>query len=64
MSYLEVGEGKRADRQSAIVIGCPPAYRGGTTKGTDLEINLIKYFPQTAYFVEKVSCLDVLILRE
>jgi len=37
----------------AIVIGCPPAYRGGTTKGTDLEINLIKYFPQTAYFVEK-----------
>ncbi|KAI9638084.1 putative oxidoreductase C terminal-domain-containing protein [Dioszegia hungarica] len=37
----------------AIVIGCPPAYRGGTTKGTDLEIQLLKHFPQTAYFVEK-----------
>nr|ODN77339.1 hypothetical protein L203_06279 [Cryptococcus depauperatus CBS 7841]ODN88515.1 hypothetical protein L204_06370 [Cryptococcus depauperatus CBS 7855] len=37
----------------AIVVGCPPAYRGGTTKGTDLEINLLKLFPRTAYFVEK-----------
>jgi hypothetical protein len=48
-------QSSRADG-SAIVIGCPPAYRGGTTKGTDLEIQLIKYFPKTAYFVEKVSC--------
>ena len=40
---------------SAIVVGCPPAYRGGTTKGTDLELHLIKLFPQTAYFIEKVS---------
>ncbi|WVQ78334.1 hypothetical protein IAT38_000419 [Cryptococcus sp. DSM 104549] len=37
----------------AIVVGCPPAYRGGTTKGTDLEINLLKLFPKTAYFIEK-----------
>ena len=44
-----------ADHSSAIIVGCPPAYRGGTTKGTDLEINLIKYFPKTAYFIEKVS---------
>jgi hypothetical protein len=40
--------------RSAIVIGCPPAYRGGTTKGTDLEIQLLKLFPKTAYFIEKV----------
>ncbi|ODO11588.1 hypothetical protein I350_00370 [Cryptococcus amylolentus CBS 6273] len=37
----------------AIVVGCPPAYRGGTTKGTDLEIQLIKLFPKTAFFIEK-----------
>lgn len=45
----------RTDRCSAIVVGCPPAYRGGTTKGTDLEIHLMKLFPKTAYFIEKVS---------
>ncbi|CAD6583923.1 MAG: hypothetical protein TREMPRED_003679 [Tremellales sp. Tagirdzhanova-0007] len=44
---------RSADNSSAIVVGCPPAYRGGTTKGTDLEINLIKYFPRTAFFIEK-----------
>jgi len=37
----------------AIVIGCPPAYRGGITKGTDLELHLLKLFPKTAYFIEK-----------
>ncbi len=46
-----------ADFRSAIVVGCPPAYRGGTTKGTDLEIHLIKLFPQTAYFIEKVCAM-------
>lgn len=40
---------------SAIVVGCPPAYRGGTTKGQDLEIQMLKLFPKTAYFIEKVS---------
>jgi hypothetical protein len=43
------------DDHSAIIVGCPPAYRGGTTKGTDLEIQLIKLFPKTAYFIEKVG---------
>ncbi|GFZ45624.1 Uncharacterized protein JCM24511_03352, partial [Saitozyma sp. JCM 24511] len=43
----------KAGDPDAIVVGCPPAYRGGTTKGTDLELTLIKYFPKTAYFVEK-----------
>lgn len=37
----------------AIVVGCPPAYRGGTTKGTDLELQLIKLFPKVSYFIEK-----------
>ncbi|OXB39073.1 hypothetical protein LQV05_004138 [Cryptococcus neoformans] len=38
---------------NAIVVGCPPAYRGGTTKGRDLEIQMLKLFPKTAYFIEK-----------
>jgi hypothetical protein len=39
---------------SAFVIGCPPKYRGGLTKGNDLEINLLKMFPNSAFFIEKV----------
>ncbi|EJT52848.1 hypothetical protein A1Q1_00753 [Trichosporon asahii var. asahii CBS 2479] len=39
----------------AIVVGCPPAYRGGVTKGTDLELTLIKLFPTVPYFIEKVA---------
>lgn len=51
--YHQFLQGSKADHPNAIVIGCPPAYRGGTTKGTDLELNLIKLFPKTAYFIEK-----------
>ncbi|KAG8878009.1 hypothetical protein FRB97_002855 [Tulasnella sp. 331] len=55
--YKTTDEYKEATKGSAdphaILVGCPPAYRGGTTKGTDLEVNLIKLFPKTAYFIEK-----------
>jgi len=37
----------------AIVIGCPPAYRGSNEPGRDLELKLLKYFPGVALFVEK-----------
>ncbi|WVQ69961.1 uncharacterized protein L199_008185 [Kwoniella botswanensis] len=50
--HADLKKQKLADPH-AIVVGCPPAYRGGTTKGTDLEINLLKLFPKTAYFIEK-----------
>ncbi|KAJ9104241.1 hypothetical protein QFC19_004058 [Naganishia cerealis] len=41
----------------AIVVGSPPAYRGGTTKANDLELQLLKLFPHSHYFVEKpVAC--------
>ncbi|WVF72073.1 hypothetical protein IAT40_006885 [Kwoniella sp. CBS 6097] len=50
--HADLKSNKIAD-PDAIVVGCPPAYRGGTTKGTDLEINLLKLFPKTAYFIEK-----------
>ncbi|KAK1924841.1 putative oxidoreductase C terminal-domain-containing protein [Papiliotrema laurentii] len=55
---VKSANGKQPD---AIVIGCPPAYRGGTTKGTDLELNLIKLFPKTAYFIEKAKVTQQLI---
>lgn len=48
---------------SAIVVGCPPAYRGGTTKGQDLEIQMLKLFPKTAYFIEKVSFMTLSLFR-
>lgn len=48
---------------SAIVVGCPPAYRGGTTKGRDLEIQMLKLFPKTAYFIEKVSFMTLPLFK-
>ena len=38
---------------SAIVIGSPPLYRGGPKPGQDLELQLLKHFPDIAMFVEK-----------
>jgi len=46
------------DNARAFIVGTPPAYRGGTTKGRNLELDLIKYFPKVAYFIEKVSFTD------
>jgi Oxidoreductase family, NAD-binding Rossmann fold len=37
----------------AVIIGCPPAFRGSTEPGRDLELQLIKYFPGVPLFVEK-----------
>lgn len=52
--YAALKEGKHT-LPKAIVVGCPPAYRGGVTKGTDLELTLIKLFPTVPYFIEKVG---------
>lgn len=40
---------------SAIIIGSPPAFRGGVNPPRDLELKLLKMFPQAAYFIEKVG---------
>ncbi|KAG7528343.1 hypothetical protein FFLO_06220 [Filobasidium floriforme] len=41
----------------AIVVGSPPAYRGGVKAPRDLELRLLKLFPNSSYFIEKpVSC--------
>jgi hypothetical protein len=39
----------------AFIVGTPPAFRGGISKGRNLEEDLLKYFPNVAYFIEKVS---------
>jgi predicted dehydrogenase len=51
--YNTALEADKLPKPHAIIVGCPPAYRGGTTKGTDLELTLIKYFPRVPYFIEK-----------
>lgn len=38
---------------SAIIVGCPPAYRGTDLPGQDLELKLLKHFPGIALFIEK-----------
>lgn len=38
---------------SAIIVGTPPAFRGGLSKGRHLELDLMKYFPTVGYFIEK-----------
>lgn len=37
----------------AVIIGCPPFFRGTTKPGRDLELQILKYFPNVAVFVEK-----------
>ncbi|KIJ44101.1 hypothetical protein M422DRAFT_228745 [Sphaerobolus stellatus SS14] len=37
----------------AIVIGCPPMFRGSTKPGRNLELQIIETFPGTPLFVEK-----------
>ncbi|GMK59488.1 hypothetical protein CspeluHIS016_0800940 [Cutaneotrichosporon spelunceum] len=51
--YNTALEADKHPAPQAIIVGCPPAYRGGTTKGSDLELTLIKYFPRVPYFIEK-----------
>jgi len=37
----------------AIIVGCPPFFRGSTKPGRDLEMQIIKHFPGVPFFVEK-----------
>jgi hypothetical protein len=34
-------------------VGCPPNFRGSEESGKDLELTLMKHFPQIPLFVEK-----------
>ncbi|KAF8590585.1 NAD binding dehydrogenase [Ramaria rubella] len=37
----------------AVIVGCPPAFRGSIKPGRDLELQIIKHFPGVPLFVEK-----------
>jgi hypothetical protein len=40
-------------RPKAIIVGSPPMYRGSTKPGRDIELQILKYFPGVAMFIEK-----------
>jgi predicted dehydrogenase len=37
----------------AVIIGSPPMFRGSTKPGRDIEVQILKYFPGVALFIEK-----------
>ncbi len=41
------------DRPRAIIVGSPPMFRGTTKPGRDIEMQILKYFPGVALFIEK-----------
>ena len=43
----------RGERPRAFVVGSPPMFRGGTSAGRDLELQILKAFPGVAMFIEK-----------
>ena len=43
----------RKDMPRAFVVGSPPMFRGTEQPGRDIELQILKYFPQVALFIEK-----------
>jgi hypothetical protein len=41
------------DRPRAVVVGSPPMFRGTLKPGRDIEMQILKYFPGVAIFLEK-----------
>ena len=41
------------ERPRAVVIGSPPMFRGTTRPGRDVELQVLKHFPEAALFIEK-----------
>lgn len=41
------------DRPRAVIVGSPPMFRGTTQPGRDIEIQILKFFPGVAMFIEK-----------
>lgn len=41
------------ERPHAIIVGSPPMFRGTTQPGRDVEMQILKYFPGVAMFIEK-----------
>ncbi|GLB35013.1 putative oxidoreductase C terminal [Lyophyllum shimeji] len=41
------------DKPRAVVVGSPPMFRGTLEPGRDIEMQILKYFPGVAMFIEK-----------
>lgn len=41
------------DRPRAIIVGSPPMFRGSLSPGRDIEMQILKFFPGVAMFIEK-----------
>ncbi|KAF9532910.1 putative oxidoreductase C terminal-domain-containing protein [Crepidotus variabilis] len=41
------------DRPRAVIVGSPPMFRGATTPGRDIEMQIMKHLPGVAMFIEK-----------
>ena len=41
------------ERPRAVLVGSPPMFRGTLQPGRDIEMQIMKYFPGAAMFVEK-----------
>ncbi|KAG6832363.1 hypothetical protein H0H92_002631 [Tricholoma furcatifolium] len=41
------------DRPRAVIVGSPPMFRGSLQPGRDIEMQILKYFPGVAMFIEK-----------
>jgi predicted dehydrogenase len=41
------------DRPRAIIVGSPPMFRGSLKPGRDIEMQILKYLPGVAMFIEK-----------
>ena len=41
------------DTPRAVIVGSPPMFRGTLQSGRDIEIQIMKYFPGVAMFIEK-----------
>ena len=43
----------KKDMPRAVIVGSPPMFRGTLQSGRDIEIQIMKYFPGVAMFIEK-----------
>jgi len=41
------------ERPRAVIVGSPPMFRGTTRPGRDIELQILRYFPEAALFIEK-----------
>jgi predicted dehydrogenase len=41
------------EQPRAVIVGSPPMFRGTTRPGRDIELQILKHFPDAALFIEK-----------